>query len=381
MLTSCAGAVTAQQGSPSTSTPTVTPAITYVNVRDYGAVGDGMHDDSPAILAAVNAAISGQIRTVEFPPTAGYYHLASPLNLPTHSTGWIRLCLDGPLSLSATLTVESFYSIYGNSSQVQGQFAPDSQTLITVAPNVNPGIHIVGDDVKLDNLNVYFNLGGTGDGILTDGVNTITLTNVSVLGQSGRDGVDVHITGQGFDYIFDKGVYENEGLAPTFQIDSPSNGGGFGFVAMRDVSLAGRGIHLNAFTQAINFSFENILYEAGQDAFLTINGTTRSFSPVYDVYLKDIIVADPPTPAPPLITNNNAFTSDVQVLNSLVYSTVVSGDPISDLEIWAGGNCDVGQPINYILHEPFGIVSTMPVVPASARVRTSSTAPFSVRKF
>jgi parallel beta-helix repeat protein len=55
----------------------------YENVRDYGAVGDGVHNDGPAIQDAIDAAaISG--RPVYFP--AGTYLISQQLNLHTGTT-------------------------------------------------------------------------------------------------------------------------------------------------------------------------------------------------------------------------------------------------------------------------------------------------------
>lgn len=387
MLPSCAGFTSGQtKPAPPPSAPTApsTPsqAQTYLNIRDYGAVGDGVHDDTPAILAAVSAAIAGEIHVVEFPPTSPFYQIGSPLVLPRSTSSWIRLHLDGPVNLGATVTVEGFYSIYGNNPAFQGQFSPDAGTAITVALGVNPAIHIVGNDVKLENLFFYFNQGGNGDGILTDDVCCITATNVSVNGQSGRDGVDVHIRGQGFGYLFEKGVYSNSGAAPTFLMEGPNDGNSVGIFTMRDVVLAGRGIQMVTHGPMTNFIFENVLFEDFQDSFLTINGASGPGAPIYNIYLNDIQMADPVGTPAAIITNHGSETSGVQILNSPIYTTAVSGDPIQDLEIWSGVDAAVGQATNYVLHEPSGIVSTMPAgAPASTRVHVGSFRPLSVKQF
>jgi len=48
------------------------------NVLDYGAKGDGVHDDTPAIQAAINAVAAKGGGKVYFPFTEGGYRLASP---------------------------------------------------------------------------------------------------------------------------------------------------------------------------------------------------------------------------------------------------------------------------------------------------------------
>lgn len=65
-------------------TPTITlPALCYLNVKDYGAVGDGMTDDTSAINAAIAAVVaqSSVGGTVFFPQ--GDYLVSSTITLPT----------------------------------------------------------------------------------------------------------------------------------------------------------------------------------------------------------------------------------------------------------------------------------------------------------
>ncbi len=58
----------------------------YLNVVDYGALGDGVTDDYAAIMAAIAAAEAGRIKTIYFPCPSGYYKFATPLDL-TGTTG------------------------------------------------------------------------------------------------------------------------------------------------------------------------------------------------------------------------------------------------------------------------------------------------------
>jgi hypothetical protein len=380
MLASCAGSVSGSPTKPTTApAPAQTTLPASVSIRDYGAIGDDLHDDSPAILAAVNAAFQAGINTVEFPPTTSYYLIGSPLVLPRPPISWMKLNLDGPLDLDATVTIGGFYSIHGDGSYGQGAFSQDAQELIAVEPSVNPAFNVVGNAVHFSDLLLYFHLGGDGDGILTSGACCITATNVSVNHPS-SNGIGVHITGGGFDYIFEKGFYGTGGTGPTFQIDGPSNGNGTGALAMRDVVLYGGGVQLNVHGPMSNYVFENILFEGAQNAFLTINGTPQVLplgqAYVFETRLDNVLIADPVgNPAPPLIVNNDASTAGFQVINTPIYSTVVSGDPIQDLEIWAGADVSVGQASEYVLHEPSGVFSTMPVgsVPPPATLSRRST--------
>jgi len=379
-LASCAGSVSGSTTKPSTAPPPAQSVLSLsVSVRDYGAIGDNVHDDSPAILAAVNAAFQAGITTIEFPPTTAYYRIGSPLVLPRGPARWTILNLDGPLDLAATVTVGGFYSVHGSSSYGQGAFSQDAAELVVVEPSVDPAFNVVGNDVHFSDLLIYFHAGGDGDGILLSGVAGFTASNVSINNPSGN-GTDVHITGGGFDYIFEKGFYGTGGTGPTFQIDGPLTGNNTGALAMRDVVLAGNGIQINSRGQMTNYLFENILFEGAQNAFLTINGSPQpvpfGLANVYEVRLDNILIADPvPIPAPPLIENNNGSTAGIQVYNSPIPSTVVSGYPVQDLEIWAGEDISVGQASEYVLHEPSGVFSTMPVgnVPPPAALGRPST--------
>lgn len=49
-----------------------------INVKDYGALGDGATDDSTAVLSAI-AAIPAKGGKVYFPPTQSYYKMTQPL--------------------------------------------------------------------------------------------------------------------------------------------------------------------------------------------------------------------------------------------------------------------------------------------------------------
>lgn len=70
---------------------TVTDAFTYLtnnavfNVKDFGAFGDGVANDAPAVNAAINAA-AARGGVILFPPTANGYLLTGPINLTAAKT-------------------------------------------------------------------------------------------------------------------------------------------------------------------------------------------------------------------------------------------------------------------------------------------------------
>ena len=63
---------------PSCTTKTLTPPPQMINVQSYGALGDGVHDDGPAIVKAAQAAYGG---TIFFP--LGTYAVQPTFKMPT----------------------------------------------------------------------------------------------------------------------------------------------------------------------------------------------------------------------------------------------------------------------------------------------------------
>jgi hypothetical protein len=61
-------------------------AAEVINVKDFGAVGDGVTNDRAAINAAITAANSGNIKTVYFPASANAYMVGSSIALASNIT-------------------------------------------------------------------------------------------------------------------------------------------------------------------------------------------------------------------------------------------------------------------------------------------------------
>ena len=116
---------------------TLTAKLTdQISVKDFGAVGDGVTDDTAAIQAAINASPFGAV--VFIPP--GQYKLSSTLNLKDGIT------LSGAGRNSAT--------------------TPTTQLIFTTLTGSTPAIKVTnGSDVTLRNLYVSGRASGSGDEI------------------------------------------------------------------------------------------------------------------------------------------------------------------------------------------------------------------------
>jgi hypothetical protein len=78
------------------------PATETLNVRQFGALGDGVHDDTPAIQSAVNTASVTGNGSVYFP--AGNYKIVSAITLASLPLCNISLIGDGPNVSTITQT-------------------------------------------------------------------------------------------------------------------------------------------------------------------------------------------------------------------------------------------------------------------------------------
>lgn len=87
----------------------------WVNVKDYGAIGDGVHDDAPAIQAAFNSLGSPSNGVLYMPP--GTYRLGSTVNM---TLGYPNAAADGQNSTIAVSTFPRFIL------QCDGQIQPDA---------------------------------------------------------------------------------------------------------------------------------------------------------------------------------------------------------------------------------------------------------------
>jgi len=346
----------------------ITPQSNWLNVKNYGAKATLGIDDTPAITAAIAAALARpQYRgeTVVYFPSAGYYDIRTPLVLP-QSNKRITLYFDSPLYIEATVTIHSGYTLRGTESS-NGAFNPSGGTQLNVGHNVNPAIHIQATGLTLENIGVGY-VHDQSDGIVIDGSSSsIKLKNVGVqTDSSNKKGIPLKIIG-GFGYDIDGGGYVSSG-APAIQFnDDTKNCVSTGMVHIHNIFLGGNAIQLHNHCGATNsIAIDGALYENSAHPFLT--AIVDGGSPIMGVELRNVHMADSWTnPMPPLVDVHAQGTPGIKNMTIMNSSTdgpaLTTGDPIWGLEVWSSrdwGPGIIAQKDHFIYHGPSGIKDTMP---------------------
>lgn len=315
------------------------PYSYWVNVLDTGAKGDGVTDDSAAIMRAVRRAIergSGGGNVVYFPPSR-CYNIASPLELPDPPVR-VMLFFDSCLTLNATITIHGMYNLHGNSSGPKAAFSTDNLASLGVGHKVGPAIRIQGGGTRLENLAIGY-MHGNADGIVIDHSARVTLKNVFVqMDQSNKAGIPLKITG-GFGYEIEDGGYAAawDSTGASIQInEDPVACNWTGIVRIRHAFLSGHGIVINERCGGVNsLSFEDVLYENARDPFLTI--FALGGSGVWGMDLRGVNFADSQKPAPPMIYVHSPLhrVRGISVVNSVTDgSKIFDGDPVTGTNVW-----------------------------------------------
>ncbi|MDP4272594.1 MAG: glycoside hydrolase family 28 protein, partial [Bacteroidota bacterium] len=186
---------------------------TYYNVKDFGAVGDGKHLDSPMINKAIDMAVSAGAGTVYFP--AGTY-LSGSIRLKNNITLYLEVgctILGAPQDIGAYDSEESFEGIqyqdgghtHFHNSLIWGENLSNVSIiglgmingggLVSTTKEANKGL--IGKASKSIALKLCTNVlirditifHGGHFAILVTGCNRVTVDNVTI--DTNRDGIDI----------------------------------------------------------------------------------------------------------------------------------------------------------------------------------------------
>ena len=345
----------------------------WINVMNFGARGDSVTDDTPAILRAVQVAAAryGGAKVVFFPRPPVRYRIAQPLALPPVSHGWIVLLLDGVLELQGgSIEPEAFYQISGITSGGLSSFSKSAHAgIIVQRPIAAPAIRIRHKSaVRIENISVGAMLGAD-NCIEVDDCSDVTLKGVQAgIDRTNTTGIPLVIRG-GFNYRI-----EECGLNPSQFGDAPSillatsletpHGPGIIHISRSFIVVNGVKIALNFGGGPCTEVFiEQVLFESFKTALLTIDAPG---SYVGGIILVQNQMADPVVgpPFPPLIASRGDNVRSVMAVFNNNFGPFVSGDPIQGLEIWPlfqSTHGEIGQSSNYIVHWPDRLDIGMPV--------------------
>ena len=165
-----------------------TVAQNVINIKAYGAVGNGTHDDAPAINAALVAAalLPNSIVQVPVPPSGGKWRINSPIIVPPQTT------LRG--------TVDSYpFPFYGGSGSqpsnylyVDNSFSGAAAIILPGAADSSGAWSLTSRGQGVEDLFINFGIGASAPSGNVDGVQLLgnarnwTISNVGVMYASGN---------------------------------------------------------------------------------------------------------------------------------------------------------------------------------------------------
>jgi hypothetical protein len=234
--------------------PNISYGNTTIDVTDKGALGDGVHDDTAAIQAAIDALpLTGG--TVYIPSGKYMIDALVSINMRSH----VRMLMDSTTELHAITNGVTRYHIIkvwgvNNVEIVGGNVVGERDTHTGTTGEWGYGINISGsEDVEI--LNVHISncwgdgllIGGLGSGAILQRSNHVTLNNI-VTDNNRRQGLTLapshHV------YIYNSTFSHSNGTAPQAGIDmEPQTQGNVDTIRIENshfISNTGNGIEIQA---------------------------------------------------------------------------------------------------------------------------------------
>jgi hypothetical protein len=330
----------------------------FISVKDFGAVGNWVTNDTAAIQAAINA-LGANGGTLLFDGN----FVTGPLTFPNVSSGnWLILKVKGSLNLLGTLTLPDWVALIGESAAVTSQLANTPAAYITPPPGTAPAIRVVGGGAHyIANINVQY---CDGPCILVDGTGAAGGANLKMdnvyLEAHDTSSVSVPLRIDDFFWVWANNcVFLSAPNAYHASVHITNSvpataGGASGLIYLHDSRIAAHGIRIDSSVTANqlgNLYIDGLTYENGRSSLLMIDSTNGIASgielnrvevadSVSVPYVIESLVVPPPRQIRNIaIRNSWGGIANKTISNVSIYGLVVEGAPATDasLDGWSPG--------------------------------------------
>jgi hypothetical protein len=306
-----------------------------VNVKTFGAVGNGVNDDTKAIQTAITS-LGNTGGVLQLYGDFKIGNLEFPFRAP-----YILFDLNGKLILTTTLVLPDSVAIWGQGGGNINQFQLGSTAEIVPPPGNIDTIRFVGSaSHEMRNISIR---GPAGVGLHFDGASALgalaRLDNVSVVARPNTP-TSLPLLIDGFFWIWMEHcsfLSQPDSYPASIRITNTNPAfPNAGLLHLKDTQIAGHGIQLGSQVPANsigNFSIEKVVYESGLDSFLRIDTT---YAPASGIDLETVEIADAVSVPYVIEGNPGAVIRDVSIRNSPGLQGPYANVPIYGLRLEGG---------------------------------------------